>query len=304
MATLQSRLYEAGRGDLFEKVNQGQSATEIAKQMFELQQQFAALAIQRMEATKPGISQIYGERQRALTAEIEPLKARYDNLLAEMTQGTRKAAASEFTRRGIPLSSGLVEQTVGARLAPQVRGVGLEKEAGLRGIQAGLGQIAGQQVGAMSDLEMAIAAVQASQGPSAITSAVNIYGQQQQSRQSELNRQLQQQQMTQSAAESQREYDWRQQQAEWEQPWQEKLWEKQLKPSPGAKPTQYDITTGLRGDLLKRASEGEYISPLISQFGQGLDISEIVELYSSVSPWGQPTEEKYQKYLNTGGVTY
>lgn len=274
----------------------GASAADLQKQAYELVKQWQQPAIQRMEATRPTIETIYGGRAATLEAEKEPLTQRYENLLADITKTTRGAAAAEFSRRGIPLSSGLVEKTVGERMSPQIERVGLEREAGLRGIEAGLTEIAGAKAGAYSDLEMAIAAIQAAAGPQAVQAGLSQYGIQEQSRQSELNRQIELQRLAQQVTESQWEQRMTEEQQAWERPWKEQLWAKELEPTT-YKPTQYDKQTGLRSSLLEQAGKGATLSGLVSQFGGGLDISDIVSLYSGVGFYGEPKEPWAKKIL-------
>jgi hypothetical protein len=251
MATLQSQLAEAGKLNVWNQYNAGKiseaqaraqlggggasgsgsgtgSPVDLAKQMYQLGQQFAQPAIKTLEAGRAGIAPVYEGLRGAAEAEKEPLTQRYKNLLADITKGTREAAGAEFTRRGIPLSSGVVEQTVRARMAPQIERVGLEREAGLRDINQLIASYGQQELGAQTDLDRAIAAIQGAVGPGAVQSAMGIYGQQEQARRQAAQLALQRWQTEQQRDITGQQLAWEQQQAAWEQPWQERLWEYQL----------------------------------------------------------------------------
>jgi len=85
---------------------------------------------------------------QALEAREPQVESRYQQLLQDITQTTRGAATAEFGRRGIPLSSGIVESTVGQRLAPQIAQAGVVKEAGLSDIQQAIAALQGGALGA------------------------------------------------------------------------------------------------------------------------------------------------------------
>jgi len=159
------------------------SAVDLAKQMYEQLQQFKQPAIQTLEAGRGQIAPMFTEQRRAYEAEKEPLTSRYQNLLADITKTTREAAGTEFTRRGIPLSSGIVESTVGQRMAPQIERVGLERETGLRDLTNLIGGLTGQEAQMGLDLNSAIAAIQSATGTDAVTAAMKLFEAQQTSQQ-------------------------------------------------------------------------------------------------------------------------
>jgi len=155
----------------------------LAQQMYQLQQQFRQPAIQTLEAGRAQIPQIFAPQRAGIEAEKEPLELRYQNLLKDITGAEEKAASAEFSRRGIPLSSGIVEQTVAQRLAPQIERVGLEKETGLRGLEGLLTQLTTGEAQAGLGLNQAIAAIQAATGQDAVSAALSLYQYQQQAQQ-------------------------------------------------------------------------------------------------------------------------
>ncbi len=174
-----------------------QNPIDLAKQLFELGSQFRKPAIETLQAGRAGIAPTFEGLRGAAEAQRPTIEQRYKDTLEEITKTTRGAAAQEFTRRGIPLSSGLVEQTVGSRLGPQISQAATQRDVGQPGITQLLANIGVGEFEAGTDLDRAIATIQASGSPEAITAAQNIFGQQQQARQSELSRQLQQQQLAQ-----------------------------------------------------------------------------------------------------------
>ena len=183
----------AGGGQPSGQIQTAQSPVDIAQQMYQLANQFRQPAIQTLQGQQPGITSAYQGLSTAAAGQKPNIEQRYKDTLAEITQTTRGAAATEFTRRGIPLSSGLVEQTVGSRLAPQIAGAATQRDVNLQGIDQLLAQIGMGQQGAQTGLAQAIAAIQSASSGEAISSAQNIYGQQQTAAQNAIANKLAQQ---------------------------------------------------------------------------------------------------------------
>ena len=172
-----------------------QNPVDIAKQMYSLANQFRQPAITTLQGQQPGITQAYQGLSTAAAGQKPTIEQRYQDTLQQITATTRGAAAKEFTARGIPLSSGLVEQSVGQQLAPQIQQAATQRDVNLQGVDQLLAQIGMGEQGAQTGLAQAIAAIQAGASPEAITSAQNIYGQQQAAQQNALQNQLAQQQL-------------------------------------------------------------------------------------------------------------
>lgn len=99
-----------------------------------------------LAASKGITEQAYGERQRQLEAEKQPLTERYSALIDELkrretkeTGATSTALAREYGKRGVPLSSGAYEQDLLGKTgdisqfyAGQQKDVGFEREDKLR----------------------------------------------------------------------------------------------------------------------------------------------------------------------------
>jgi len=185
------------------------SVIDMARQLAALTGQLQAPALQTLESTRPQIESTYAERGRQLTAEREPLKQRYQTLLAEITRreqvetkAQETTTSREFGRRGIPLSSGLFETTLGEQLSPlrqfytgQTKETGLARESGLRDIENLLGNLTIGKGQEMTNLSQAIAAIQGAQAPTSIQSALSLYGQQQTAQQNALQRALQEREL-------------------------------------------------------------------------------------------------------------
>jgi len=235
-----------------------QSPIESAKQWYGLAQEFAQPAISRLEATKPA------------------LETRYQQLLSDITGYTTKATSAEFSRRGIPLSSGIYETALAEKIEPRVQAVGAMREE------------------SYADLERAIAAVESSYGPEAIQAAQSMYSTQEASRASAA--QLALQQATQA---------FEREQYEWQKPYEERMYEYQLG-QPYYAPTQqtqWQSQQTVANQVLAQAKKGATLSQLVSQFGGGIDVGEIVRLYTGVNYYGPPTEAWAQQYISGGYST-
>ena len=163
----------------------------IARQMLEQQQQANIPAVTSLQAQIPEIAGKYATQRTQLEAGKEPLKARYDQLLKDITSRTELAAGREFGRRGIPLSSGVYETALAERIAPETERIGLEKETGLRGLTDLIANLTGQETGEQRAVSNAIAQLQAGGASSAITNALQMYQMQQQEKSQTAQRTLQ-----------------------------------------------------------------------------------------------------------------
>ena len=172
-----------------------QSAVDIAKQLFEFAKPQREAAIGTLRGGQAGITEAFGGLREAAAGQRPTIEQRYKDTLEEITKTTRGAAASEFTRRGIPLSSGLVEQTVGSRLAPQISQASTQRDVNLQGIDQLLANIGIGEQESQQGILSTIAQIQQASSGEAIGAAQNIFSTQQAARQAELSRQLQQQQL-------------------------------------------------------------------------------------------------------------
>ncbi len=91
----------------------------------------------------------------------------------------------------------MFESAVAGRARPEIASASTQRDVGQLGITQLLANIGVGEFEAGTDLDRAIATIQASGSPEAITAAQNIFGQQQTTRQAELTRQFQQQELAQ-----------------------------------------------------------------------------------------------------------
>lgn len=160
-------------------------------------QQAIAPAVSSLEASIPEISQKFGSEKTRLEAGKAPLKARYQSILDELkrregveTQETNTALAREFGRRGIPLSSGLYDETGIEKRRPisefysgQTKDVGLSQEAGLSNIDTLISNLTGAEVETIRAVRNTLGQLQAGAGEGAIQDAFNMLQMQAQQRQ-------------------------------------------------------------------------------------------------------------------------
>ena len=129
-----------------------------------------------------------------MTGERQPLIDRYKATLEEIKGRYTRETSREFAKRGVPVSSGIVEQTTGERIVPVEREFRLGEEADLRDIQNQISNLTQQRVEAERAVRNQIAQLQAGGANQAVTDAATLYAQQQdrafQSRLDDLNKQL------------------------------------------------------------------------------------------------------------------
>lgn len=125
--------------------NLGQFAQASSiQQAIEQQRQAAKPAIESLQKNIPLVQESFGLQRQQLTAEKEPLKARYDNLLASI-KGNQTTAenrqtlttGNELARRGISNDSGLYQQELTNAVNPITRDyTGLATDTALQGDKA------------------------------------------------------------------------------------------------------------------------------------------------------------------------
>lgn len=188
-------------------------AQQLAAQLNQLRQP----AIATLESTRPLIEEGFTAQQQSIEAGREPLKQRYQNLLAELTrretQETETAgriASRELGRRGIPLSSTSAQEFIGERVQPISQFfTGQRSEAetarteGEQGINELLARLTAGRAGQQASLAQAIASIQGATAPEAISTALSLYQTQRQQEEAALNRAIQEAQL----AEQQRQFD-------------------------------------------------------------------------------------------------
>ena len=272
------------------------SVADIAKQMYELANQFRQPALTTLQESKAGIAPVYAGLRTTAEQQKPLLESRYQALLADITGETRKGVTQEMTSRGIPISSARTQDIIGQRVSGPIAQAGLMREQGMLDIDQLLATLAQQQLGSELGISGAQAQIQAGASPEAIQSALSIFGTQEQSRQAEASRQVQQALAQQQAQAQAQQFSWEQEQAAWQQPFQEAIWNKQAQPAT-TQPSQWQQQQSLTQQMLGQIGQGATLSNLISTFGHGLDLSKIVQLYSGASRYGAAKEDWAQQYL-------
>lgn len=168
-----------------------------AQKLLDFQRQANQPAISSLQASIPETEQRFAAEQTRLGGEKEPLKQRYQSIIDELTRregvdvtAAQRRTGQEFGYRGIPASSTLfldelqrAESPIRQAYGGQIKDVGFEREAGLRGIDQLLAQLAGQSTEAKRTIQNAIAQLQSGQPGEAIQGAMQILQLQQQQQQ-------------------------------------------------------------------------------------------------------------------------
>jgi gas vesicle protein len=160
---------------------------KIIEENIKRMQEANAPVIQSLQSSIPETQQKFATERTRLQGEVEPLKARYDNLLSkikgqETTATNRQTVATqnELGRRGI-VGGGLAEQTLVDALNPitsEYAGLttdaSLGMEADLRAIQNAITGLTGQETEATRSIQNAIAQLQAGANQSGVQNALDI----------------------------------------------------------------------------------------------------------------------------------
>ena len=167
------------------KFTQSQPGADAAKVLAGAYSQ----AEQTIAAGKPITEAAYTERGRQLEAEKQPLTARYEQLLTELTQrettdiGQQTTAlAREYGKRGIPLSSGAYEQDVIGKQTPikqfytnQRTGATFEREDKLRELGNLLADLPIQKAAELNQIDQKISELKISGADKQLQTALEQY---------------------------------------------------------------------------------------------------------------------------------
>lgn len=174
----------------------------------EVQRKYAMEAVQpainSLEASLPEISAKFKSAQDQVSAEKQPLKDRYDQLLNEIrgretsqVNDTTKTANREFARRGITADSTFAAEETQGRTAPirsaaqsDILTTTFDRESKLREIDNTITNLTQDMITAERDVRNTIANIQATAGTEAANRAFEMYKIQRQEQQSALDRAL------------------------------------------------------------------------------------------------------------------
>jgi hypothetical protein len=174
-------------------------------------------AVSTLQAQQPKIGEIYQGKQQYLQSQIDPTKARYDALLADLkgqqqteTERQTLATSRELAKRGVASTSGLGEQEMVNALNPINRTysglfqkTGLEQESSIKNIQDAISLLAGDQSQSEISLAQAISQAQSGAGAQALQSYQTQAQLDQQAAQNRINQMMAEQSGKQSDIENQ-----------------------------------------------------------------------------------------------------
>lgn len=164
----------------------GQTGGDTIQRAIQLQQQAAQPAVQSLQASIPEVQKSVATRQQQLQAEVDPLKQRYQSLLAEI-KGQQKTAeerktvvtSNELGKRGIVGSSTLAQQELTNALNPITREytglytqTGLQQEADLRDLVNQITNLGLSGTEKQRAISNAIAQLQSGVGQAGITQGI------------------------------------------------------------------------------------------------------------------------------------
>jgi len=184
------------------------SQQDIYEQQLKQRQAANAPAIASYQAALPEIAATYTGAEQRLAGEEQPLLDRYANLVKELkgreaseTATAGKTAATEYGKRGIPLSSDIYQKYLNQQTGGiseyyggQLKETQFAQEADVRDIRNQIATLADQRVAAERTVYDKIAELQAGGANQAITDSWTQYAYQQdqkfQSRLDDLTKQL------------------------------------------------------------------------------------------------------------------
>ncbi len=162
-----------------------------------------------LEASIPEVEAKYTSRISQVSAEKDPLIARYEKLLAgirgnETTQANTvtRSVNREMGRRGVPLSSTFVDQEVQGQTQPihaaaqsNITDATIAREGDLRSIENDITNLTQESIAAKRDIRNTVANLKVSASQSEVDRAIQMYQIQQQERDAALGRALQERQI-------------------------------------------------------------------------------------------------------------
>lgn len=183
----------------------GGNYADIAAQQLKLMQEANKPAIASLQASIPETQTRYANEQTRLESQRTPIEQRYQSLLEQVTasgnQATNReqiATSREFGKRGISTQSGIFDQTLNERLLPitqytqsQTKDLGIAREDTLTQLQNLITQVPDRATAALREIQNSIAGLQSGGSRDAITSALQIFQLQEQAKQADADRALQ-----------------------------------------------------------------------------------------------------------------
>lgn len=158
--------------------------------------------ISSLQSSIPETSARFATQRSQIEGQREPLKQRYQNIIAELKGGQSaelsragERTSREFGYRGIPASSTLFtdelirgETPIRDRYGRQITGAGLEQEEGLQGLTNLQSNLVGEETESLRSTQNLIGQAQAGEPTSALAMAMQILGMRQSASESSANR--------------------------------------------------------------------------------------------------------------------
>ncbi len=180
----QSTISSAGGGTVA-----GTNFDDILKRTIAMNQEANKPAVESLEASIPETQAKFTQARTQLEAERDPLKARYENLISQITQKGKVqeqrqsvATSGELGKRGIEMSSTMAQQELANALNPitaetsaTLKDVGLSQEADLRSLANQIANLTTGETEAIRNVRSAIAQLQSGGSQAAINNALNLY---------------------------------------------------------------------------------------------------------------------------------
>lgn len=180
---------------------------DTVRQAQELQRSVNAPAVESLRSSLPEISKTYETQRQQTTAQIDPLKQRYQSLLDEVkgkaqasVNSQTKITSNELGKRGIVGSSTLAQQEIQNAVEPiragertAITDIGLSQEQGLMSLQNILANLANAETEQKRGVLNSIGQLEAGAGQNAVQLALQqIQSQQQAAAQEQALKQAQQ----------------------------------------------------------------------------------------------------------------
>jgi len=138
---------------------------------------------------KPIVEAAYAERGKQLESSKQPMIDRYNNIIDELkgreereTTKTSTATATEYGKRGIPLSSGMYEEALGQKTSDisryygtQIKDVGFEREEKLKSINDMLAMLPIERAQDLHNIDVKIAEMKAAGAERQLTLALEAF---------------------------------------------------------------------------------------------------------------------------------
>jgi len=275
----------------------------LMQQALDLQRQSVDPIVSSLAAQRALIPGQTASQRSNLENTSSTLQKRYDLLLADLagrqkadTESATLVTANELGRRGILPGSSFGERQLQGAVQPinqfyagQSASAGLERESAMLGLANQVNALPSQEAQRMADLDLAIAHAKSGNSSKAVEILMSMQQAQTQSDQFNASREQSASQFGASQAQDASQYS--------STLAENKRQFNTTNARSASSTNKAKEITAARNDLLSKAKSGWTLSDLSAQFGSILGVDDIVKLYSSVSPYGQPNEPWAQEIL-------